>query len=214
MTNEQNRLNDSLIEKAKKAFERNGFDVLIADNRKEALDMLKQRIPKESSIGTGGSRTLEEIGFFEYFTQEHYPNFLDRQTLNLPPEVERKVQRRILTAEYFLCSANAVTTEGQIILIDYTGNRNAAATYGPDQRIFVVGWNKITTSLEKGMERARNTAAVLNNIRFNTSNPCVTVGHCVKCESANKLCRIITVLTRCQPPKTGTVLFIREDLGF
>ena len=112
MTNEQNRLNDSLIEKAKKAFERNGFDVLIADNRKEALDMLKERIPKESSIGTGGSRTLEEIGFFEYITQERYPNFLDRQTPNLPPEVERKAQRQILTAEYFLCSANAVTTEG------------------------------------------------------------------------------------------------------
>ena len=80
MTNEQNRLNDSLIEKAKKAFERNGFDVLIADNRKNALDMLKQRIPKESSIGTGGSRTLEEIGFFEYFLRFFFNLFYSNST--------------------------------------------------------------------------------------------------------------------------------------
>jgi L-lactate utilization protein LutB len=214
MTNEQIKFNNGLIEKAGKVFEKNGFDVLIADNRNDALEILKKKISIKSSIGTGGSRTLEQIGFFDYFTKERYPDFLDRQTPDQPPEVEREIQRRILTADYFLCSANAVTTEGHLILIDYTGNRNAAATYGPNQRIFVVGQNKITTSLEKGMERASNIAAVLNNIRFNTSNPCVAAGRCVQCERENKLCRITTILSRCQPAGTGTVLLVREDLGF
>ncbi|HMA65060.1 MAG: lactate utilization protein [Fibrobacterota bacterium] len=214
MTNEQIKLNNGLIEKAGKSLEKNGFDVIITDNRNEALDVLKKKIPTESSIGTGGSRTLEQIGFFDYFTKERYPDFLDRQTPGLPPEAERELQRQILTADYFLCSANAVTTEGHLILIDYTGNRNAAATYGPNQRIFVVGQNKITTSLEKGMERASNIAAVLNNIRFNTSNPCVAAGRCVHCERENKLCRITTILSRCQPAGTGTILLVREDLGF
>jgi L-lactate utilization protein LutB len=214
MTDEQIKYNNGLIEKACKAFAKNGFDVLLAENRNDALELLKKKISLNASIGTGGSRTLEQIGFFEYFTKERYPEFLDRQTRGQHPDVERKIQQQILTADYFLCSANAVTTEGHLILIDYTGNRNAAATYGPNQRIFVVGQNKITTSLEKGMERASNIAAVLNNIRFNTSNPCVVAGRCVQCERENKLCRITTILSRCQPSGTGTVLMVREDLGF
>lgn len=214
MTKEEIRFNNNMIEKAAKAFEHNGFEVLIADNRKDALEVLIEEIPTTASIGTGGSQTLLDIGFYEYFTNKRYPEFLDRQTPGLSPEAERKIQRQMLTADYFLCSANAVTTEGHLILIDYTGNRNAAATYGPDKRIFVVGQNKITVSLEKGLERASNTAAVLNNIRFNTSNPCVTANRCVQCEREHKLCRITTIVSRCQPAGTGTVLLVRENLGF
>jgi L-lactate utilization protein LutB len=200
--------------KNKKSLIKNGFDVWEAKSKGEALQILKDKIPQSASIGTGGSRTLEQIGFFEHFNKENYPGFLDRQTPGQPPEVIRSVQRQILTADVFLCSANAVTTEGQLLFIDYNGNRNAAATYGPDQRIFVVGWNKITTSLEHGFQRARDIAAVLNNIRFGTSNPCTKKGHCVQCNGENTLCRVTTTITRCEPKNTGVVLIVHEDLGF
>jgi L-lactate utilization protein LutB len=214
MNNENLKLNEKLLEITKKSLIKNGFEVIEAKNKTVAIEILKEIIRKDSIIGTGGSRTLEEIGFHKIFTTKDYPNFLDRNTPNISFDAQKSIQKRSLTADFFVCSANSITTDGQLILIDYTGNRNAAATYGPEKRIFVLGWNKITTSFENGLKRASNTAAVLNNIRFNMSNPCTTVGYCVNCDSKDKLCRVKTIISKCEPAGSAIVLFVKEDLGF
>jgi L-lactate utilization protein LutB len=214
MTEENLKLHKLLVDVTKKNLTKNGFEVISADSGIEALEVLKKIIHKEASIGFGGSRTLEQIGFHSFFTMKEYPNLLDRNDPDISADTQISIQKRSLTADFFVCSANSITSDGQLILIDYNGNRNAGATYGPGKRIFVVGWNKIATSLENGLNRASNTAAVLNNIRFNMKNPCTTVGYCVNCDSKDKLCRVKTIISRCEPINSAIVLLINEDLGF
>ncbi|MBN1499871.1 MAG: lactate utilization protein [Spirochaetes bacterium] len=214
MTLENNKKHQILLESAKKAFERKGFEVHVADTAKEAVDLLVKMIGRESVIGFGGSRTLEQIGFHDVFTKDRYPNLLDRNDRNLSAEERRDMQKKSLTADFFLCSANSISIDGNIFLIDYNGNRNAGATYGPDKRIFVAGWNKLCLSLEEAGKRASDTASVLNNIRFNTENPCTKTGYCVRCNSEKKLCNVTTIISGCTPADPAIVLLIKEDLGF
>ncbi len=211
---EKNILNKTLSSITKKSLQKNGFLVREAENKAEAITILKELIDKNAIIGYGGSRTLDEIGFHTVFSIRDYPNLLDRNIPDISVEVKQSIQKRTLSAEIFISSANALTTNGDLILIDKWGNRNAAATYGPKKRIFVIGTNKITSSLDEGLQRARNIAAVQNNIRFNTGNPCTTKGHCVQCDSKDRLCSVTTIISKCQPVNSAIILLINEDLGF
>ena len=211
---QRNNIDKLLISNTIESLEKHFFEVIYCNNKTEALDKIVNIIHPNSSIGYGGSKTLEEIGFFNKFTIQNYPNLIDRKKPNITPEIKKELQNKALTSDYFLCSANAISQTGELILIDKWGNRNAAMTYGPKKRIFVIGKNKIETDLHKALNRAKNIASVLNNKRFETKNPCTKTGKCMDCENSERLCSITTIIHRCQPPKSIIVILINENLGF
>lgn len=206
--------NRKILEKTSENLKKNFFEVSIYSNRGEVINFLKDIIKKDSIIGYGGSRTLEEIGFFEYFNKKEFPNLIDRRDTNLTFEEKRELQIKSLSCDVFLCSANAISQTGELILIDKWGNRNAALTFGPKKRIVIAGVNKIEKDLESALNRAKNKAAVLNNIRFNTANPCVMSGKCCNCKNEESLCSVTTIISKCQPPKSIMVFLVNESLGF
>jgi hypothetical protein len=211
---EKEKYNDLILEKTVNSLKNSFFDVLRFKNKNEALDHLISLIKNDSVIGFGGSATLEEIGFFEVFTSDKYPNLLDRRKPGLSPEKKLEIQRACLTADFYLCSVNALSQSGEIVMIDKWGNRSGAMTFGPKKRIFIAGVNKIEPDLEHAIYRAKNTSAVLNNIRFDTKNPCTKNGKCMDCGSTDRLCSVTTIIHRCQPPGSILVMLIEEELGF
>lgn len=212
MQKEEQQKKELLLKETQKNLLQNGFSVKIAATNQEALSLLKQEILPNDTIGFGGSRTLEQIGFFDAF--KNYPNFIDRGALGLDDDEKLQRNKEALTANVFLSSVNAISTNGDLILIDKNGNRNAAATFGPKKRIFVIGWNKINHGLTNALYYAQNTAAVQNNLRFQTDNPCTITGRCMDCHSATRLCSVTTILSRSVPVHSVLVLFIKSDLGF
>jgi hypothetical protein len=211
MLNEQRNI---LLNIAVDKFTKKGFHVEILENSNEAITWLKNEIKTTDVIGFGGSKTLEQIGFFNAFNKNDYPNFLDRNDTTLTYEQKVDVWRKALTADVFLCSANGVSISGELVLIDKNGNRNAAATFGPKKRIFVIGWNKLQKDFTSAMEYAKNVAAVQNNLRFQTNNPCTKAGKCLNCNTSDSLCFITTTITNTVPAFPATLLIIKEDLGF
>lgn len=203
-----------ILEKTKISLEKHNFEVINTKNKEEALEKLKEIINKDSIIGFGGSKSLEEIGFFEYFNTSNYPNLIDRNKPDISPEIKNELQKKALTSDFFLSSANGVSRTGELVLIDKWGNRNGAMTFGPKKRIFIIGKNKIKKNLEKAIKRAQDKAGVLNNIRFDTKNPCTKSGKCEDCESTERICCITTIIHRCQPPKSIIVVLVNENLGF
>ncbi len=212
--NEYAEYKNILIQRTIKSLEKNFFDVVFLKDKLEVLSYLAELIPSDSIVGYGGSRSLEEVGFFEHFTKEHYPNLLDRRSEGLTQDQKRALQISALSSDFFLCSVNALSMEGDLVFIDKWGNRNAAMTFGPKNRIVVVGKNKIEKTLSDALSRAQNVAAVLNNIRFNTKNPCSVQGHCVNCSSPDRLCSVTTIINRCAPSKSIKVIIVDENLGF
>ena len=211
---EQEILNNIIINKTIKSLEKHFFEVAFVNSKEEAILELEKVIDKNSVIGFGGSRTLEEIDFFRKFNIKDYPNLLDRNNPNLTPDKKNEIQKKAILSDFFISSVNALSTTGEIVLIDKWGNRCGPMVYGPKKKIFIVGKNKIVPTLEDALKRTSDSAAVLNNIRFDTKNPCTKAGFCQNCESENRICGVTVLLHRSFPPKSILVILVNENLGF
>lgn len=211
---EKKKYQEILIKKTMPVFEKHGFDVTSFNNHTEVLSKILEIIPQDAVIGYGGSRTLEQIGFFDYITVKNYPNLLDRKKPDISPDEKKALQRKALLSDYYLCSANAVSQTGRIYNIDKWGNRVGATIYGPEKVILVIGANKICLTDNEALSRVRNYASPLNTIRFNLKTPCTSSGHCHDCFHEDRICGTTVIIDRCLPKNRISLFFVAEDLGF
>lgn len=192
------------ISKCIAALKSNGFDVSYFDSREEALQFILPECESAESISNGGSMTLDELGLFRIFEEKKYPYFNYSTPANRP---------RSLTVDLYFTSSNAVTVDGELINIDGTGNRVAALCYGPKKVFVVVGTNKIVSNQQEGIDRILNLSAPLNAIRLKKHVPCTITGHCVDCNSPERICRNLVITSRPLPGRIH-VVFVDEMLGF
>ncbi len=182
-------------------------------NKYDAKDFVISQIPKTAVIGIGGSTTVKEIGLLDAL-RDDYPNLYDQYREGISPEESLELRRRSLTADYYVTGTNAITVDGALVNIDGYGNRVAAMIFGPKKVFIIAGVNKICFTLQQAFERAKNVAAVMNNLRLKTSNPCVKVAECTNCDDVESICNVTTVINR-QPIKGRMkVILINEYLGF
>lgn len=196
------------LEKTRKNLENRGFRTHVFATGAEAADYLAQTL-HNTCIGIGGSVTIDEIGAYDRLSADN--DVIWRWKKPTPDSRERGA-----AAETFLCSANGVSENGEIVNIDGYGNRVAPTIYGPQRVFLVVGKNKIAPDLNGAIDRARNIAAPLNARRLNRHTPCaVGEPRCHDCRSPEKICGVMTVFF--MPPtsiKEFHVILVDEDLGY
>lgn len=196
------------LEKTGKNLENRGFRVHRFATGAEAADYLVQTL-HGTSIGIGGSVTIDTLGVYDRLCES---NEVFWHWKNHAPETRERAGK----AETYLCSANGVSENGEIVNIDGFGNRVAGTIYGPERVFLVVGRNKIAPDLTGAIDRARNIAAPLNARRLNRHTPCaVGEPRCHDCRSPEKVCGVMTVFF--MPPtsiKEFHVILVDEDLGY
>ena len=191
------------LEKTRKNLEGRGFRVHRFASGAEAAEFLVQTL-HGTSIGIGGSVTIDTLGVYDRLCGS---NEVFWHWKNYAPETRERAGK----AETYLCSANGVSENGEIVNIDGFGNRVAGTIYGPERVFLVVGRNKIAPDLTGAIDRARNIAAPLNARRLNRHTPCA-VGE-PRCPE--KVCGVMTVFF--MPPtsiKEFHVILVDEDLGY
>ncbi|MBO8160534.1 MAG: lactate utilization protein [Thermosipho sp. (in: Bacteria)] len=193
------------------ALNKKGHDSYIVKNSKEALEKIIKIIPEGSKVATGGSLTLTKIGLLDVLRNGNY-EFLDRYSAKTNEEKE-KIEREAFFADYYLCSANAITESGEIALLDGNGNRVAAVIFGPKNVILVTSINKIVKNLEEARERIRYISP-MNTKRLNLNTPCVQTGYCVNCSSHQRICNYYTIIeSGYRHPGRIKVILVLEELG-
>lgn len=196
------------LEKTGKNLENRGFRVHRFASGTEAAEFLVQTL-HGTSIGIGGSVTIDALGVYDRLCGS---NEVFWHWKNHAPETRERAGK----AETYLCSANGVSENGEIVNIDGFGNRVAGTIYGPERVFLVVGRNKIAPDLTGAIDRARNIAAPLNARRLNRHTPCaVGEPRCHDCRSPEKVCGVMTVFF--MPPtsiKEFHVILVDEDLGY
>ena len=196
------------LEKTGKNLEGRGFRVHRFASGAEAAEFLVQTL-HGTSIGIGGSVTIDTLGVYDRLCES---NEVFWHWKNHAPETRERAGK----AETYLCSANGVSENGEIVNIDGFGNRVAPTIYGPERVFLVVGKNKIAPDLNGAIDRARNIAAPLNARRLNRHTPCaVGEPRCRDCRSPEKVCGVMTVFF--MPPtsiKEFHVILVDEDLGY
>lgn len=201
-------MNEQLLALSKTLKSR-GFQVEVCENIEQAAELVHEIIGKStpvSSIGFGNSITVQGAGL-----QESLSKFTKEIYIHIPVGTE-DIDRKALTADFYLTSANAVSLDGHIINIDGNGNRTAATCFGPKHVIYLIGKNKITKTLEEAMLRAKN-AAVQNAKRYNRKTPCVQSGKCQNCISPECVCSVTTIHRKKPFGVNITVILINEDAG-
>lgn len=212
------------IQRVLKALERNNIEAVFLPTAADVVAEVERRIPQDATVAVGGSESLKESGVMALLRSGNY-RFLDRSRDGITPEEAEQVMTASLSADWFLCSANAITEQGELYNVDGRANRVAALTYGPKQVLVVAGINKLVGNLTEAILRVKTIAAPKNTARLSCDTPCFRTGHCVSidqgegetmtagCQSARRICRQY-VVTGGQRERRITVLLCGEELGY
>jgi hypothetical protein len=205
-------INDTL-----RALKSHGFDARFAATGVEAAALLLSLIPQDSTVGIGDSVSLRQIGAIEGLIKRGNPVINPFTPELTQSAASRKtfigLCRKTLTADAFLTGANAVTQDGQIMSVDYAGNRVAGMIFGAEHIILVIGRNKITRDIDEARIRVKNVIAPVHAINKGRKTPCAVTGKCSDCESPDRICGVTVILERKLAHFTYTVILVDEDLG-
>lgn len=206
------RTNELKIEAVIKNLAKRNIVGHYCEDREAANTLILQLIEEESTVSWGGSYTLDSMGIKPLLAERNL-TLIDPYSTKDPAESLRR-RHESLSADCVLMSTNAITTDGELVNIDGTSNRVAALCFGPKKVIVVAGANKIVSTLEAAMERAKERAAVANAVRLNRNTPCTITGACSNCLSKECIC-CNTVITRFSgTPDRIHVILVNEELGF
>ena len=158
---------DQEIHETIKNVQDRGIIVHLVKNRKEALEKIKELIPKGAEVMNGSSTTLIEIGFVDYLKSENHGwnNFHESILSEKDPQKQGDLRRKADTSEYFLASVNAIAKTGELVAADASGSRVGAFPFTAKNLILVAGINKITNNLDEALQRLREYAYPLENVR-------------------------------------------------
>jgi hypothetical protein len=203
--------NDKLGPRVVESFKKRHFDAWYFSNREDALRQLYSLIPADHVVSWGGSLTMEALDI-QKTASERY-TVIDRDKAQTPEE-RAALMRKALTCDTFIMGANAISEDGQLVNIDWGGNRVAAMIYGPKQVIVVAGMNKVCKTLEDAVLRARTVASPKNQQRFpERQTPCSTGGACGNCISPDCICTYIVMTRVSTPAGRIKVILLNEALG-
>ena len=194
------------------ALKKNNFDAQYFPKAAEALEALWKMVPEGSTVGVGGSLTLNQVDLASEL-QKRPVKFLNPFAKGLSMEEGDKIRREIFSADIFLSSSNAITEDGKLFNIDATGNRVGPMIYGPKKVILICGVNKIVKDLAEAQKKVQEWTAPMNVKRLGYKPPCGVTGQCSDCNSPERICNAYVILAK-KPRRTDYMIFlIGEELG-
>ena len=195
-----------------KNLEKRQMEGYYCDTKEDALNKALELIKAGSSVGWGGSMTINEIGLMDAIKNGSY-DVIDREAISNDEEY-KATYARMVNADYFLTSTNAITMDGELVNIDGRGNRVSFLIFGPSNVIVVAGMNKVVSDVESGYKRVKDIATPPNTVRLNRNTPCATTGRCGNCFSPDCICNQTVITRRSGAPGRIKVILVGEDLGY
>lgn len=203
----------TLLEKTINSLKKNRIASVIFESGNDVLEYLDSIIEDTAIVGVGDSVTLETIGIYDYLKNRNIV-YLDKYDKTLGKLEKRELYLKNFNSDYFLSSANAISSDGKIYNMDGNGSRVAPIIYGPKKVFLVCGTNKIVETEEQAFERIKAVAAPLDAKRLNKKTPCAITGKCSDCKSPDRICNYYSVIQGQFDGGRISVVFIQEQLGY
>jgi acyl-CoA hydrolase len=149
------------------ALEEHGFSVEVVDDLDASRQAVLARIPHGSSVMTNTSVTLAETGIADAINGE---GSLYDSARNRMFALDFATQAQEMKAiggqpDYALGSVHAVTRDGTLVIASASGSQLASYAWGAANVIFVVGAQKLVSTLETAHERIYQHSLVLEDAR-------------------------------------------------
>ena len=195
---------EEAINKTAAALTAKKYNVAVVNDRVAALAKLKEMIPAGSDVMTGGSVTLDEIGFTDLLKSGAggWVNWKEKIFTEKDQAKQMELRKQSSSASYYLASAHALVEDGTIVQASASGSQLPSAAMLSPHMVFVVGAQKIVPSLDDAMKRVVEYVFPLEDKRQKTfGNPGSIV---------NKILITYGDLF----PGRITVILAKEKLGF
>jgi hypothetical protein len=192
---------------------RNNIQGYFLESNEELFPLLDKLILQGSTIGSGDSVTLEQLGVFDFIRNGNYI-FYDKHVENLTSIEKKEIYIKNFSADSFITGCNAITADGKLVNIDGNGSRVAPMIYGPSQVIVIVGKNKIVQNINEAIERVRQIAAPLDAKRLDKETPCTKLDRCIDCKHPQRICNSFVVIARQFDRERIKVIIMNEDMGY
>lgn len=204
--------NDLLSQKVIQGLKNRHMNGYYVHTKQEAFDLVFELMKSDSSVGWGGSDTINSLGIKEELYKRDF-KVIDRDKVKDADE-KYNIERETFYADYYLMSTNAITEDGILVNMDGHCNRVACLCFGPKQVIMVVGMNKVTKDIDSAISRLRNVAAPINNQRFGGNRPCQVTGSCANCLAQGCICDQLVITRNSIDPDRIHVILVDEVLGY
>ena len=204
--------NDLLSQKVIQGLKNRHMNGYYVHTKQEAFDLVFELMKSDSSVGWGGSDTINSLGIKEEPYKRDF-KVIDRDKAKDADE-KYNIERETFYADYYLMSTNAITEDGILVNMDGHCNRVACLCFGPKQVIMVVGMNKVTKDIDSAISRLRNVAAPINNQRFGGNRPCQVTGSCANCLAQGCICDQLVITRNSMDPDRIHVILVDEVLGY
>ena len=156
------------ISRAMDALAKRGVVAAFVESRAEALEKIKELIPKGASVMNGSSRTLEEIGFIEYLESGNHgwDNLHEKILAEQDPAKQALLRKQAILSDYYLGSVHAVAETGEFVVASNSGSQLPHIVFTSPNLIFVVGAQKIVPNLDAALRRVRDYVLPLEDARM------------------------------------------------
>ena len=213
MSNPREKFNELMIERLMNNLKKRGLNGHYCKSTDELVETAMQLVKDCKTVTSGGSMTLKESGILDMLSSIPDIEFVNRENYSDPKEVE-EVYRKAFSSDCYFMSTNAITEDGILVNIDGRGNRVAALIYGPKRVVIIAGVNKITSTFDEAILRARTIAAPINSMRLNNNTPCVQTGVCANCLSPDCICDQFVITRKSMDPDRIHVILVDEEYGY
>ncbi len=191
------------IQKAAKALEVNGIEVIIAESGEDAKGKVFEMIPEGAEVMNMASRTLDSIGISEEITDSGKYKAVKNILAEMDEETQSDEMKSLgSTPEYAVGSVHAVTKKGEVLIASATGSQLPAYAYGAKKVIWVVGAQKIVENFNQGIRRIVEYVFPLEDVR--------AMKEYGRHSGINK---VLIIREEVQPNRI-TMIIVKEKLGF
>lgn len=212
------------IKNVLKNLEANNMEAHFVETKKDALNLVKEMLPEGATVSNGGSVTLVETGVMALLNSGKY-QYLDRSRAQTDEE-RKEIYRKCFSADYYFCSANAITEAGELYNVDGNCNRISCITFGPKNVVVIAGINKIVSDIGAAVKRVKTISAPKNTKRLGCETYCAKTGVCISektgeleaigkgCSSPQRICCTYLVSSQQRVKNRIKVILVNEELGY
>ncbi|WP_027398917.1 lactate utilization protein [Anaerovorax odorimutans] len=199
------------LKKAINALKSKGYEVSCFETAEEAKLYIDCKVDGRT-VGFGDSVTLGSMKLYDVLSSHN--KVID--PIHCVPGMDFwSTAKQCLTTDIFFTSVNALAETGEMVNIDGTGNRVAGSLFGHEKVYFIVGANKVVSTLDDAIWRAQNVAAPRNAARHGFQTPCaIRQDHCYDCKSPDRICCGQMIYYQKMRFIEMEVVLIKETLGF
>ena len=213
------------VSKVMSSLESNNIKAVYVQTKAEVCEIVKAMLFDGAVITAGGSMSLKESGVWDIINSPEY-DFRDRSKQGITEEERTKAYKAAIGCDFFFCSTNAVTENGELVNVDGNANRISSIAFGPKKVIMIVGVNKIVKDIDEGFLRVKKIAAPKNGVRLKTGTPCEKTGRCIAleknadpfvtdgCRCKTRMCADYLISAFQREKDRINVIFCGENLGY